>query len=172
MNNSNKDYSVLVGMQKHASNQLRVAFNKGFKQGYNARREQESASAKLVIDSDHTSMENLQKAFLRLFCSDSKDYISVDAMRDIFGMISPIEIMKSFSAAEIINKIAEYDAKNNKISGDEWVDELCQSMKDTNFGPIGLDEAMKDESIGQFLKKGAKSLVKDHPDVVQSIADK
>lgn len=100
-----------------------------YERDYEARREEESKSARMIVDYDAdllktTYEEGLNDAWemarkIRLYPSDGG--ISIEDLGKIFGNQTHYDILRDYSAQEAIEKIKAWEDKNEIKVGDEVV---------------------------------------------------
>ena len=116
--NGGGGYGAVIKGERHESSD----YERGYKQGYEARKNDESKSARMIVDYDAdllkaTYEEGLNDAWetarkIRLYPSDGG--ISIEDLSKIFGNQTHYDILRDYSAQEAIEKIKAWEDKEDE----------------------------------------------------------
>lgn len=114
MNRMKREYSDIGGIQQQAADIIRQAYDKGYKAGYVDGKDEAYKNPVPTQDAYNNGLHDAWE------CVKKIDDMSLEDLRPILSTDDIGWIAKTFSAAEVISRIKEYEEKQKQFAvGDE-----------------------------------------------------
>ena len=129
-NKTVNEMSVLELLLAANNKTFESAYKKGYKDGYNARKAEESKNTQMTVDTDSDAykkgMEDAWKLVLKIYSRVEDGGIPITDLKQIFGPTAPLtKIFTENTVFEVEEKIKEYekltDINNDIKIGDEVI---------------------------------------------------
>lgn len=123
-----KDYSVLEGMERDSVSKIKTAFDKGYKQGYEATEANEKQAYQEGLDKAWDTMRKILNGF---------SFYETEVFKTKYYP----DIIKKYSASEAIGKIEAFEAKQRRMKENDC--EHCSK----EYGTLGCCSTVNNEWI-------------------------